>query len=232
MPIIAEVYQSSDDRMIQTVQGLNIFWGGSLYLQYGTATVANTTTETTILNPALNSIATFTFGQNLGQPLDVSSLNIPGSPNGVTTGLTGWIPGTFYRMKIYGSIGNTGTPTLRVRTVLRNPTTQAIVYTICDSTALTTSTITGTGDFQYEMDLMCVSMATNAAGNFTLGSVKTRSLMDYAITTTSRGFMSAPWATTAIDTTQTYILDVLVTWGAASASNTITSQSGMLRVEG
>jgi hypothetical protein len=77
-----------------------------------------------------------------------------------------------------------------------------------------------------------VSIGSNAAGTFTLGSVKTRALLDYAISTVSRGFLSTPWTTTAIDTTQPYYFDVLATWGTASSSNTITTQVGLMRAEG
>ena len=233
MPLIAEVYQASDDRMIQTTSGVNLFWGGAMYLQYGSTTaLANSTTETTLLNNTSGNVASYGFGQALGQPADGSSLALPGVINGVQSGLSAFIPGTLYRAKLYGSIGNTGTPTLRIRTVLRNALTNAITYTIADSTALTMSTITGTGDFEYECDIMAVSIGTNTAGTFTLGSVKTRALLDYAVTTVSRGFQSTPWATTSIDTTQTYLLDVLATWGTASASNTITTQVALVRAEG
>jgi len=233
MPLIPEVYQATDDRMMQFTNGMNAFFGGALYLQYGSTTaLANSTTETTLFNNTPNNIAAYVFGQNLGQPNDISSLTIVGNPNGIGSSLSGWIPGTMYRIKLYGSIGNTGTPTLRIRTVLRNSNSNAIVYTISDSTALTMSTITGTGDFQYECDVMAVSIGSNAAGTFTLGSVKTRALLDYAISTVSRGFLSTPWTTTAIDTTQPYYFDVLATWGTASSSNTITTQVGLMRAEG
>ena len=231
MPMIQEVYQATDDRMMQFTNGMNAFFGGAMYLQYGASpAITNTTNETTLFNNVSGSIASYGFGQALGQPNDVSSLYITGN-TGINGSLSGWIPGTFYRIKLQGTITNTGTPTIRIRTYLRNQA-GAIVYTLADSTALATSTITGTGDFLYECDIMSVSMGTNTAGSFTLGSVNAVARFDYSSTTVVRVFQRTPFTTTAIDTTQTYYLDVTAAWGAASASNTITTQFGMVRIEG
>lgn len=232
MPVSAEPYQGTDDHMIQTSNGLNLFWGGATYIQYGASTaIASSTTETSLFNNSVSTTAGYTFGKNLGSPSDASSLVLPGVVNGVASGLSAWVAGTTYTVRIYGSIGNTSTPTMRIRTVLKN-SAGTIVYTIADSTALTMASITGTCDFEYECDFVATATGYNTAGSLTLGTVNARALFDYGTSTTARSFQNTPWASTSIDTTQTYTLDCLATWGSSSASNTITTQMAIVRVEG
>lgn len=171
------------------------------------AAIANTTTETSLMTPSL-------FAPQInGNPAITSA-------NSTLSGIPGnfLALGTSFQKKVVGTIANTGTPTLRTRVVLRNTSTNAIVYTLADTTAVAMTT-TSTTDFEVNFDLM-----TRAVG--TSGAIYGRVSHRYANTT-----VYAAVTTTTVDTTQSYYFDVLVTWGAASASNTITPFWCVLRVE-
>jgi len=174
-------------------------------IKAGTAQ-ANTTTETSLFTLAsLNPNAT-------GSPyIGVSALTIPAIPANML------VPGVGFTGKFIGTIANTGTPTLRTRVVLKN-SAGTVVYTLADTTATAMTTV-GTVDFEVNFDLMTSSIGTAGA---IVGRVSHR----YSTTQ-----VNAVAASVAVDTTQGYFLDVLCTWGAASASNTLNVLMSTIRME-
>ena len=159
------------------------------------AAIANSTTET-----SLYTIAKFV-------PSMAGSVYT--SPSTLVTIPANYLSlGLLYTGKIVGSIANTGTPNLRTRVVLRN-SAGTVTYTISDTTATAMTTVS-TVDFEVNFDMMVASVGTT-------GSVVGRISHRYATTTV----YAAPAAVT-VDTTAQYTIDVLLTWGAASASNTVT----------
>lgn len=172
------------------------------------AAITNTTTETSVLTTAL-------FSPGL-------SGNAGVSPGAITIPAGGLYPGLQGRVKFFATITNTGTPTLRTRLVLRN-TTGTIAYTLSDTTATATSAITGTREYVAEFDFMTAAVGAT-------GSVIARGSHTYGTSATANTTVKAASAAVTVDTTQQYTLDLLVTWGAASASNTITPQFGSFEV--
>ena len=171
------------------------------------AAIANTTTETSLMTPSL--FAPQINGNPAINPLNSTLSGFPANFLAL---------GTSFNKKIVGTIANTGTPTLRTRVVLKNTTTGAIVYTLADTTATAMTTVS-TVDFEVNFDLM-----TRAVGS--TGQLYGRVSHRYATTT-----VYAAVTTTTVDMTQPYYFDVLVTWGAASASNTLTPFWCVLRIE-
>lgn len=174
--------------------------------QYGTSTaIASSTAETSILNTAKISSGVSGYVYITPSALWVSPQNF------LSTGLG--ITGSFY-----GSIANTATPTLRIRVVLKNPSTGAVVYAIADTGAVAMTTISSS-DFE-------VGFSSSVASVGATGSILARASFRYAGT-----IVSIPFATTSIDTTQAYSWDVLLTWGTSSASNTMTLAYGQLGLQ-
>jgi len=165
--------------------------------------IANTGTETSIFNTAKISPGVSGYVYAPASTLWTSPANFLSVGVGVT--------GNFV-----GSIANTGTPTLRVRVVLRTYGTNAIAYTVADTGAVAMTTISAS-DFQIDFS------SSVAAIGATTGSVLGRVGFRYAAT-----IVTAPFSTTTVDTTQAYLWDVLLTWGAASASNTMTLAYGQI----
>lgn len=168
--------------------------------------IASTTTETSLLSTGITSQAQA----------------ITGSPYLTTTSLpvipaNYLVPGVLYTGRVVGSIANTGTPTLRTRVVLRN-SAGAITYTLSDTTA-TAMTTTSAVDFEVSFDFMTAAIGTS-------GSLAGRISHRYG--TTLVPAISAP---VTVDTTQSYTIDVLQTWGASSASNTLTVRWAEIEVK-
>lgn len=190
---------------------------GVIWQQYAAGTaLANSTTETSLLsttkvspqltgNAALSALAT--------------SIPIPAIPANFLS------LGTQIRGKLYGTIADTGTPTLRIRVVLKN-SAGTVVYTLADSTAIALVAITGTSEFEVNFDSIVSAVGTS-------GSLTGRVSFLYSSTLASGSaplrIGAAPAAVT-VDTTAGYSLDVLATWGAASASNTLNIAIGSIEV--
>ena len=120
--------------------------------------------------------------------------------------------------QMFGTIATTLTPTIRLKAKLG-----AVV--IIDTTAATLSTITGTNSYSTEAMITC--RTTGATG-----TVFGQGLAFYYTGVTGlAGFSSPNTATSIIDTTVTQTLDITITWGTASASNTITSTNFVLDVK-
>jgi hypothetical protein len=171
---------------------------GTKFVQYGASTAYNTsTTETSVLNgSATTSVGSLTVPANgflLGSNI----------PNGIAAG-------THLRVKVYGTITNTSTPTLRGRFGIVN--TAGTFTALADTTAITMTTITGTGDFMAEFDLW-VSAMTSAATS----SIVARGEVWYNATK----LPAVATSTGSLDLTVPYSLDFRATWGTSSASNSI-----------
>ena len=187
--------------------GSQVNAGNAMILQEQYA--AGTAINTTVVETSLYTIAGFVPSMSGGVYTTPSTLvTIP--QNFLSIGM-------LYRGMIVGTIANTGTPTLRVRVVLRN-TAGTIAYTLSDSTAVAMTTISAS-DFQVDYDFM-------VAASGVTGSLVGRIRYRYASTTVT----TVPAAVT-VDTTQQYTVDTLLTWGTSSASNTATVLWSFLELE-
>jgi hypothetical protein len=217
MPYSFSSYAGADDKMFGTSQGINLFGNGPMFIQFGAGTaIANTTTETSLLTnttPAQSATPTSAgFGQYF--PADNSSLKVPA--NGFTVG-------SFFRVRAIGTITNTGTPTLRIRSGFVNDS--ATFTAINDTTAITMSTITGTMDFEVESEYIIRALT----GSNNIG-VRTRIWYNTAVGT--RASITQPFTLGTIDCTVNQSFDVRLTWGTASASNSATVQYAKLLLVG
>lgn len=155
----------------------------NLYSSTNTFNIGNTTTETAVL-AGLSSAA--------------------GSSNSIEAGFTRI--GTLYRVRLWGNVTTTGTPTLRIK--LKLGTT-----VLGDTTAVTMNNNTG-GRFWLEFLFRVTSLgATGAFDCFTH--------FEYSSVTQGAATMTyiVDGNSGTVDTTSTQTLDVTIQWGTASASN-------------
>jgi len=194
--------RTTEDLTVQTGTGLSLFIGGDVYQQYGATTaIASTTTETSILKPTAQA----SLQQN------ITPTAIPNLPaNSLTLGSV--LSGSFR-----GTIANTGTPNLTIRVVLKN-SAGSVVYALATTGATAMSTVS-TSDFEVKFESVPAAVGTS-------GSVVSWLAVRYATTT----IYVYPAAVT-VDTTQAYSVDVLLTWGASSASNTCTVFNGQIGIK-
>ena len=196
MALTLKPYNSTDGYVLKTMQGINMFPKGDNYIQYGaSATIASSTTETSLLKPASQ------VPQISGNP-NVPSILLPCLPAGSAA------YGTIYKGKLVGTIANTGTPNLQIRVVLKNAA-GTVVYALADSTAIAMTTVS-TSDFEVQFDSQVRAIGTS-------GTYGSRVNFRYGTTT-----VYTAYADVTVDTTADYYIDVLLTWGASSASNTAT----------
>lgn len=222
MPVIREPYQATEGKMIPVTSGTQLFANGAQFLQYGAATsYTNSTTETSLYTGVttypVNGIAsTVTANYGKDYPLSCSSLIFPAN---------GLVPGTIIHVRLTGTIQSTGTPTLRIRAGLVNPS--ATFTSLNDSTAVALVAITGTNDFVLEYEIIVTAIGTSGSlltrGNLTYGSSTT------ALTTNTWSLVGAA---ATIDTTLAQTFDIRATWGAASASNILINKGGYIRYIG
>lgn len=211
MALIKVPYVSNDNKMIDTVEGVSLFPHGPIYQQYlSSAAVANTVTETTILDPTLSKVVTYrnptTGGVGDGFYAEGSSLTIPANS---------LKPGTRFQGVIKGTIANTGTPTLRTRAgFVKGGST---FVPLADTTAIAMTT-TGTTDFEVQFDLVVRTIGT--AGSV-VGSIYHK--YGATIVTGTTALVSS------VDTTVDNVIDCRITWGAASASNTETTFTAIVQ---
>jgi len=68
----------------------------------------------------------------------------------------------------------------------------------------------------------------------TSGQVGVRGTVTYGTNSTTlvTTALSIPYATTTIDTTQAWTIDLRATWGSASASNVLINKAGYIRIIG
>lgn len=235
-----------EQRAIPTQNGLMLFYNGAFYMGYNPSGygVNTTASEYSIFNGQndssnANFVANTIWTSGTSNPSVMTPINLSADP----TGLGGpkgnlllpgssqanipWGPmgaftvGTLYTGAILGSINSTGTPTFQVRMHLRNPTTGKVAYTIADTTAFTTTAISGGPLGLYIVPTFQV-LATGTSGKLA-GWVE----VNYG----ASGYEAAPVITT-VDTTQSYILDISVKWGTSSASNAVVIYSAALEIVG
>lgn len=213
MPYEFSYKAGSDDKTTGTPQGLNVFSSGQIFLQYGAGTaIASTVTETSLVSTATSLTSTSPVAAGFGPffPADNSSVRVPA--NGHTLG-------TIWRQKIVGLMTNTGTPTLRIRAGFVN---DASTFTVAsDSTAVTMSTITGTMDFEVEVEYIIRSLTGS-------NNVACRQNIWYNTAIGTRVAITTATSTSTVDLTVNQNFDVRLTWGTSSASNSATVQYGYL----
>lgn len=153
----------------------------TVFVQTASTTLNNSTTETTLTNTGVGSL---THPANF------------------------FIAGKTTRIKAYGYLGDTGTPTLRIKFKLGS-------VVLIDTTAITLPTITGSKAWVAEATFTCrttgASGTIQAQGYFSFDNVTVPFLMTVANTGTS-----------TVDTTVTQAFTLTAQWGAADAANTIT----------
>ncbi len=200
---------STEAFQYKTKGGLLVNLAGPMYIQYAASAAYNTSvTETSILN---NTVTTAQ-----------GTLSIP--QQGLAYGPLNSIalaPGTVIRVKLVGTIGNTATPTLRIRTGLINQA--GTVTTIADTTVLTMATITGVGYFEYTAEIVVGAYSASVGSMIGTSQLRYTTVAAPAQSAAMSFLQAAQIATSSFDTTQTYALDVKATWGTSSASNTITT---------
>ena len=223
------IYPATEGRAVKTIQGPFLFYNGAFCIQDSPAfTLTNSTTETSLLTGATGTtiaqpatgVLTNLGVQGMGQ-YPASSLILPGNlQGGISTGCLQ--TGTLFYFNFVGIIANTGTPTLRLRLGFVNQTT-GVFSAIADTTAIAMSTVTGTGLLQVSGQFMPI---INAVAGEVDGFVQ----VEYGPTNIT---IASPYgALSSFDTTQTYALDLRATWGAASASNTMTLKFGTFELVG
>lgn len=189
-------YTSPESLQVKSIGGDIMSVPGTKFVQYGATTaIANTTTETSLFNVSSTTSQGF--------------LSIPAS--GMTFGQTVYdsatTAGGTYRIKVLGTIGTTGTPNLTVRLALKNA---AGTYTTLSTTgAVALVAVTGPKLFKVEYDLVVNTMSATGV-IIAAGSIISDTQIIGSVTT----------STSSLVLNATQSLDVLLTWGTASASNT------------
>lgn len=120
-------------------------------------------------------------------------------------------------VEAWGTIATILTPTLRIKVKLGT-------NVIIDTTAATLLTITGTNLWNTKAVIECrTAGATGTVFGQGMG-------MYYTSVTGLSGIASPNTTTSTVDTTATQVIDFTVTWGTASASNTITCTNFKVKV--
>jgi hypothetical protein len=185
--------------------GVTILQTGPLYVQHAsTATLANSTTETTIFSSGIDNVVA---DSGLG-PQPQSSLYLPA--NSLTVG-------TIIRGYARGIIANTGTPNLTTRAGIVN---SASAFTALATTGAVAMTTISTSDYEIGFEFQVKSVGTSGV---IFASVYHR----YGST-----IVFKQPVTNTVDTTQAFTIDCRTTWGAASASNTQTVYYAIVTSEG
>jgi hypothetical protein len=167
------------------------------------AALANTTTRTLL---SLTSAAT------AGAPLKIPA-DFFQPAEGVSQG---------FRVELGGVISNTATPAFTFAAAL--DTTQGTFGTALAATgAFTTASGLSNAEFTAWFDCICTGVGTGGSlaviGSFNVGAASN------AATTAATTYMIGSSAGVAINTRVDNYLEIWGTWGAASASNTVTLQT-------
>lgn len=207
---------ATEGKMIRTPTGNAVFLNGAFYVLKAPCTaVANTVTETSLFTGD-NSTTTPIIVQMGSAPF----YQYPGSTRILPPGsLT---EGSMFNMDFYGSIANTGTPNLQLRLSLTNAA--GTVAAIADSTAVAMTTTSGTVFF-HVMAGFNVQAASKTAGII-------NGWCGYEYLAVGTQSVAPVLKTTAFDTTAQYTIDLLATWGTASASNTCVINYGAIEIIG
>jgi hypothetical protein len=163
----------------------------ALYSNVSGGSVSNTTAETSIFTGA------------------TGASGMEGRTIKASTDFSGPVAGTVYRVKAFGNINTTGTPTLQLKVKLG-------ATTIADTGAVTMANNTN-GRFFLEFDILVTVVGAG-------GSVHCFPLFEYAALggggVTQLFHVAA--AATSINWTSSQTIDITFQWSAASASNSIT----------
>lgn len=196
-----------------------IIGGGTMGIQYGsTAAIASSVAETTLWDTTaskFNGTLTIPAG---GLQSGVSQYGQPDS--------TFATAGSTYRVTMFGNIGNTGTPTIRIRAALN--AAGPVQKLLSDSTAVTMSTITGAGTFWLQY------VFTVSAYSASVGSVKCSGTFHYSTAATgTMTHITLPYTSLgSLDLTVALAVDTTIQWGTNSGSNTITCTGGLVEFLG
>ena len=187
---------------------------GDLWLNSTTKRISfyNTTTSHNVSSTLINQTSAVTVASTAAETtLLASAYTI--QANYLTAGTT-------LRIKARGVIGNTATPTLRIRAKLGGAT-------VVDTTAVTMSAITGSMDMDIAMD---ITIRTAGGTGTAIGG---GGILYQTANNTATLKIAAPTAsTTTIDTTSNSSFDLTAQWGASSASNTLTVTTLTVEVVG
>lgn len=182
---------NKEGELIVTSSGIVTAANGPLFVSTASATVANTTSETSIIGTG------------------VGTLTLPANTLSV---------GRQVHMHLFGYLGTTGTPTLRIRW-------KAGSTVLADTTAQTLSaSISGNEWFEAFLDLTCRSVGVT-------GTVIGQGMFRYHLGAGAAGTDMLEALNTSpvtLDTTATQALDVTAQWGTANASNTITGTNASI----
>lgn len=125
--------------------------------------------------------------------------------------------GSTIRLRIRGIIGDTLTPTMRVRAKLN-------ATTFIDTGAIALTALVGTHGFCYDAE---ITVRTNGAGGTAIGNH-----IMMVSSTAAPDLDSINTVTTAIDTTIAQTLGLTVQWGTANALNTLTQTHVTMEILG
>jgi hypothetical protein len=161
----------------------------------------NTTTSHAVSSCLINQVAAVSYNTSTTETTLLASAYTL-QANYLTAGKT-------LRIRAFGTIGNTGTPTLTLKVKLGGAT-------VCSTGAVTMSTITGSMLFALEADVV---IRTAGGSGTAIGYISGQYQTAYNAALLS---MSAPTSsTTTIDTTANSSFDITAQWSASSASNAI-----------
>ena len=224
MAVIATPYQSSDEKMVQTMQGISLFSAGCFYIQYGAGSaIANTTTATSVFSNTPGKVSDLSGSSILGSGgLNYARSSLYFPANSLTLG-------TIIRGRMVGSIkNNSSTPNLTFDVGLA-PVSSG-TYTAIATTGAKAMVSTGTevfGEFEFEL----VVTAIGASGVATMNG-----LIEWCVTSSAGvplRFVSDPNQTFSnFDTTIANNLDAKITWGTAHANNSFTPKYGFVEIIG
>lgn len=191
-------YTTPESFQLKSIAGDIMSLPGTKYIQYGATTaIANTTTETSLFNVSSTTSQGF--------------LSIPAS--GMTFGQTVYdsatTAGGTYRLTVGGVIGTTGTPNLTVRLVLKNAAGTATTLSTTGAVAMVA--VTGPKRFKVTYDVVVNTMS--ATGTIIAGGEVLQENTIISSVTTSTGSL-------VLNALQSF--DILLTWGTANSSNTVT----------
>lgn len=208
MALIPIPYDSSDEQMLSTTAGLNLFPSGAFYVQYGKTSTITTGQTASVLDanfavqlPAQGATTYITKGSQkvlYNSPL-ITQSNIGQGTLAI---------GTLYRIRVYGTYA-TGACTTAFQIVLTNNRTGATTNLFSANTAASVGTVAaGGGDMLIEADFV-------VTGTGTSGSIYSRGNEFVTLTSNTQGQYNAPATSITIDTTQDYTVDVQMVQGTA-----------------
>ena len=129
-----------------------------------------------------------------------------------------WTVGKTIRIEIHGDFADTGNPTAEVQAYYG-------ATSLIDSSAITLSGLADTEEWETHIIMTCRSVGAT-------GTIETIIDWEYETSTGSSAIerLDVAGTTTVIDTTASGALDATFQWGTASASNTLTSEIGLVEV--